>query len=118
MPGRNESFFHGTTHDIGIGGRILPARESGKNNYKGSLGYAQQRSDRHAYASEREDEAWEFADRKVDASADQAIRQGMPTPKSQRARVYEVEPHRMMRKGVYHPDHPQNRKDVSQVHEW
>ena len=116
--GRKASFFHGTVHDIGIGGRILPARESGKSNYKGTMGYAGQRSDRHAYATEDESEAWEFANRKVDRSTEQALRQEQRPPASQRARVYEVAAHPMMRKGVYHPEHPLHRTDVNSVQEW
>jgi hypothetical protein len=118
VTGRNDSFFHGTVHDIGVGRRVLPARESGKSNYKGSMGYGGQRSERHAHATEVEAEAWDFATRKVDHSSQQAMWQDSPRPKSQRARVYEVAPHPMMRKGIYHPDHPRNRKDVTGVHEW
>jgi hypothetical protein len=118
MPGRTEAFYHGTTHDIGVGHYVVPARESGKKNYKGTMGYGGQQSGRHAHATTREDEAWDFATRKVSHSTDQARRQDSPTPQDQRARVYEVAPHPMMRKGIYHPDHPRNRKDVTPVHEW
>lgn len=119
MAGRNESFFHGTVHDIGVGRHVLPARAAGKKNKPGSKGYAKQRSDEHAYAAEDEAKAWEFANHRAMNSRLQASEQGHgAAPAAQRARVYEVAPHPMMRKGVYHPDHPKHSPESGADREW
>src|SRR5215475_5226679 len=118
MAGRNESFFHGTVHDIGIGGRILPARETGVHNKPGSKGYSRQRSDRHAYATEDENRAWQFAMERSADSRMKAGEEGHPSPLAHRARVYEVAPHRMMRPGVYHSDNPNHVPGYGDDREW
>lgn len=119
MAGRNESFFHGTVHDIGVGRHVLPARASGVHNKPGSKGYAMQRSDRHAYASESEAKAWDFAETRSMTSRLKAGEQGFShSPSSHRARVYEVAPHPMMRKGVYHADHPKHDPQSGDDREW
>lgn len=118
MAGRNESFFHGTVHDIGVGHYVLPGKTTGKRNMPPSKGYARQRSADHAYAAENEARAWDFADQRAMNSRIQAGREGHSSPSAQRARVYEVAPHPMMRKGVYHSDHPDHVPDNGADQEW
>lgn len=118
MAARNESFFHGTVHDIGVGRHVLPGKVAGKRNKRPSMGYAKQRSEDHAYAAEDEATAWDFATSRAMNSRLQAGKEGHASPPAQRARVYEVAPHPMMRKGVYHPDHPNNNPENGKEREW
>ena len=98
------SLFHGTIADIQ--GAVRPVGR-GKGSVWGSTGWRfGQRADEHAFATEREDQAWDFA-----SAAHRGHRQpnealGHNRPDVGRARVYRVGPAPDQRMGAYHPEHP------------
>lgn len=115
MAERNQQFFHGTTHDIGVGNYVLPANQAGKSNW-GAVGYGGQKSSEHAFATESESTAWHFAAKAGQIMRAKANRGEGPYPK--RARVYEVAPNAEMQPGVYHSDHPLHDAGLGDHQEW
>jgi hypothetical protein len=91
-PGRNESFFHGTSYDI-AGGVVRPGREVGVEGYGNTGSGDGQASRDHAFATTDERVAWDFA-----------RQSGTPMGihSDRRTRVYTVAPHPEMKPGAYH----------------
>src|SRR5213080_4011882 len=100
MPGRNESFFHGTTNDI-VGGVVLPGKAVGHSNYGDTGSFAGQPSREHAFATSNEHVAWEFA-HDVHEHQTSEYHSGLRSDTPDRARVYTVAPHPEMKPGHYH----------------
>jgi hypothetical protein len=118
MAERNLNFFHGTVHDIGVGRHVLPANKAGRTNYK-DHGYAGQKSSQYAFATEDENIAWDFATRSEQKRRFSAHAQDRPNPPNDRARVYEVSPAPLMRRGVFHSEHPlHNSAEMDDTKEW
>lgn len=100
MAERSKQFFHGTTHDL-QGPDILPSVQHGRSVW-GNLGHSGQRADSHAFATESEDVAWQFA-----SQAGMMTRAREPSPGvTGRVRVHTVAPNPLMRRGVFHAEHP------------
>lgn len=109
MPGRTESFFHGTASHISDA--VRPGVQVGRSIWGRTGESAGQPSEEHAFATEDEDEAWKFAET---AHQIEYGRNGY----AGRARVYTVAPHPEMRPGVHHPKHPAHSEDLGELHEW
>lgn len=100
--------YHGTTYDL-QGKDIKPAARVSHPNMSvwGDLGHSGQQSKDHAFATESEDTAWQFASQAGMMKRSEAVRGYLPpTVQVGRVRVHEVAPHPLMRPGVYHADHP------------
>jgi hypothetical protein len=100
VPGRNESFFHGTTNDI-VGGVVRPGQEVGHSNFGETGSWAGQPSKAHAFATTSEDVAWHFAHDVNDYQTEDYYT-GRKADMPDRARVYTVAPHPEMKRGHYH----------------
>ena len=57
---QSQQFFHGTTADIPIGGKILPGSQSGSRPHTG-MEFSRPGEEHHAYATTNEDMAWNYA---------------------------------------------------------
>lgn len=100
--------FHGTTFDV-QGKDIVPVNSDAHPNPGNSVwqahGHSGQKSSNHAFASESEDTAWEYADQAgKQKRAAHVLGESQVVPG--RATVHTVAPHPSMQKGVYHSDHP------------
>lgn len=98
---RKQQFFHGTTHDIPVGGYIVPAKQSGRSQWNGA-GYGGQRSESHAFATGKEHEAWHFADTAGTIQRSQYLH-GYADEAPGRVRVHVVDAAPKMRYGIYNP---------------
>ena len=102
--------FHGTTAEIPMGDKVVPVGRGNSKSVHSSQGYRWgQRSDEHAFASEKEREAWDYAEM-AEAGPRKPGSYGSNEPPKGRARVYKVEPAADQVMGRYHPDHPANLK--------
>lgn len=99
---RSEQFFHGTHHDV-VGGSVLPGGEVGKNHLHDPYREphenteADQQASTHAFVSNHEEQAWDWAYRGAWAQPERLAGEG-------RAHVYEVHPPKDLEKGLYHED--------------
>lgn len=112
--------FHGTVADIAVGDVIRPLGRGAPNSVHRSQGYRWgQRSDEHAFATEKEHEAWQYAGMATHPPRNPGSLGSNDPPKG-RQRVYRVEPADPtdVKMGRYHPDHPANAKrPVEKWHE-
>ena len=93
-----DQFFHGTSQNIAVGEKVLPAKAVGVTPNWKSRGVGNTSGARHAYASTSEEVSWRFAHT--------AIAEGRP-------RVYEVAPNPDSQLGLYHSEHPRYAKNQS-----
>lgn len=98
---RKQQFFHGTTHDINVGDYIVPASQSGHSQWN-DAGYSGQRSQSHAFATGKEDEAWHFANTAGTIKRSEYAH-GYADEAPGRVRVHMVDAAPKMRYGVFNP---------------
>lgn len=125
MAERKREFFHGTTFDL-RGPDILPSTVQGRSIW-GDTGHSGQRSREHAFATENEGVAWQFASQAgmmARANQDAVISANAKgyTPKQQvpnvgRVQVHTVAPNPLMQRGVFNAEHPDH-NGMEDLQEW
>lgn len=100
----NQQLFHGTTAELTPGkDRIQPATKIGVRSIWEDTGEEHgQRSQDHAFATDREHEAWHFARTASSMSASYGPDDGERHTRAPRARVYTVNPNPRMKPGAFH----------------